>query len=128
MASSTPKEGITTSLRSLEKDGDREQRGLGDEAASRDSSEINSTQHKGTFETISYAAFYSPIQQYEGKHRYDPKFQWEPKEERRLVRKVNDCARNATAQNNPKSHLLTTASVGPQDMLMGMPDVLRPST
>ena len=33
-------------------------------------------------------AFYLPIERYEGKHRYDPMFQWEPKEERKLVRKV----------------------------------------
>ena len=95
MASSTSKQGITPFLRSLEKDGDREQHSSGDEATPRDSSDINSTQHKGTFETISDASFYSPIQQYEGKHRYDPRFQWEPKEERRLVRKVIDSALNA---------------------------------
>ena len=33
-------------------------------------------------------AFYVPIERYEGKHRYDPMFQWEPKEETKLVRKV----------------------------------------
>jgi len=32
--------------------------------------------------------FYKPIDKYEGKHRYDPDFDWEPEEERRVVRKV----------------------------------------
>lgn len=95
MASSTTGKGITPSLRSFEKDGDREHHSLGDEATARDSSDIKYTQHKGTFETISDESFYSPIQQYEGKHRYDPRSQWEPEEERRLVRKVIDSARNA---------------------------------
>jgi len=35
-------------------------------------------------------AFYTPIERYEGKHRYDPDFQWEPKEEKKLVRKVRN--------------------------------------
>ena len=125
---SSPQKGITSSLRSLEKDGDREQHSSGDEATARDSSGINSAPHKGTFDTISDESFYSPIQQYEGKHRYDPRVQWEPPEERRLVRKVVDSARSAKSQSIPKFHLLTAASVGPQNMLVGMPDVLRPST
>ena len=32
--------------------------------------------------------FYAPIEAYEGRHRYDPAFEWEPREERHLVRKV----------------------------------------
>jgi hypothetical protein len=31
---------------------------------------------------------YRPVDTYEGIHRYDPDFQWEPEEERRIVRKV----------------------------------------
>ena len=31
---------------------------------------------------------YVPIHNYEGKHRYDPKAQWTPEEEKRLIRKV----------------------------------------
>lgn len=38
------------------------------------------------------ARFYKPMDQYEGKHRYDPDFVWEPEEERKVVRRV----RNAT--------------------------------
>lgn len=33
--------------------------------------------------------FYAPVEAFEGRHRYDPAFQWEPKEEQRLVRKVS---------------------------------------
>ena len=50
------------------------------------------TQHPnshGTFETINDNSFYTPIERYEGKHRYDPNFQWEPKEEKKLIRKVS---------------------------------------
>lgn len=41
-----------------------------------------------TFETESLESFYKPIDGYEGRHRFDPNFEWEPKEEKRLVRKV----------------------------------------
>jgi len=44
---------------------------------------------KKTFEeTDSLDSFYKPIDSYEGRHRYDPQFQWEPAEEKRVVRKV----------------------------------------
>ena len=92
MASSAPKKDIVSSIRSVEKDGEREQHSSRDEATPRGSLDIDSTHYKGTFETIGDPSFYRPIQQYEGKHRYDPKFQWEPKEERRLVRKVIESA------------------------------------
>jgi hypothetical protein len=36
------------------------------------------------------AKFYKPIDRYEGKHRYDPDFVWEPEEERKVVRKVRN--------------------------------------
>ena len=36
------------------------------------------------------AGFYKPIDHYEGKHRYDPGFEWEPVEERKVVRKVRN--------------------------------------
>ena len=42
----------------------------------------------GTFDNDSLQSFYQPIDKYEGKHRYDPTFEWEKKEEKRLVRKV----------------------------------------
>lgn len=31
---------------------------------------------------------YRPVDSYEGLHRYDPDFQWEPEEEKRVIRKV----------------------------------------
>lgn len=34
-------------------------------------------------------AHYKPTANYEGLHRYDPEYVWEPSEEKRLVRKVN---------------------------------------
>ena len=41
------------------------------------------------FDTESFEDFYKPIESYEGFHRYDPNFQWEAKEEKKLVRKVS---------------------------------------
>jgi hypothetical protein len=32
---------------------------------------------------------YEPIEEYEGRHRYDPKFQWAKEEEKKLVRKID---------------------------------------
>ena len=46
------------------------------------------SRYQGTFDTVGDSSFYTPIERYEGKHRYDPNFEWEPKEERRLIRKV----------------------------------------
>lgn len=34
-------------------------------------------------------SFYKPIDAYEGIHRFDPSFEWEAKEEKRLVRKID---------------------------------------
>ncbi|KAL9069405.1 MAG: hypothetical protein Q9161_005570 [Pseudevernia consocians] len=50
---------------------------------------IDPSKHKATFETSGNESFYAPIETYEGKHRYDPTFEWEPKEERKLVRKLD---------------------------------------
>ena len=33
--------------------------------------------------------YYTPIDSYEGKHRYDPKARWTPEEEKRLVRRLD---------------------------------------
>lgn len=49
---------------------------------------IDTSKHTATFETFGNDQFYAPIENYEGKHRYDPTFEWEPQEERKLVRKV----------------------------------------
>lgn len=49
---------------------------------------IDPSKHNATFERFGDESFYTPIENYEGKHRYDPTFEWEPKEEKKLVRKV----------------------------------------
>lgn len=41
-----------------------------------------------TFESESLSSYHKPIESYEGYHRYDPDFQWEEKEEKRVVRRV----------------------------------------
>lgn len=46
-----------------------------------------SNQHR-TFDSDSDNSFYAPIDSFEGRHRWDPEFQWTEKEEKRLVRKV----------------------------------------
>jgi hypothetical protein len=33
--------------------------------------------------------YYRPIDSYEGLHRYDPGFKWEPEEEKKVIWKVN---------------------------------------
>ena len=42
-----------------------------------------------TFETSGLEPYYKPIDKYEGRHRYDPDFEWEPEEEKRVVQKVS---------------------------------------
>lgn len=49
---------------------------------------IDPSKHNVAFETRGNESYYTPIDEYEGKHRYDPSFEWEPQEERKLVRKV----------------------------------------
>lgn len=41
------------------------------------------------FDSESLDSFYKPIDSYEGRHRYDPNFQWEEKEEKRVVRRID---------------------------------------
>jgi len=41
-----------------------------------------------TFASEGLDAYYKPSAQWEGLHRYDPNFTWEPSEEKRLIRKV----------------------------------------
>jgi hypothetical protein len=42
-----------------------------------------------TFDSAGLESFYKPIAKYEGIHRYDPEFEWDPAEERKTVRKVS---------------------------------------
>ena len=132
MASTDLKEGPRWSTHSLDKDGSNEQADLKDGTASPQSSVDDYAQHKGTFETISDSSYYTPIDKYEGRHRYDPNFQWEPKEEKRLVRKVFYPAPPASGPAYSlqlrNSELTISALARCQDLLLGMPDVLRPPT
>lgn len=61
-------------------------------SASTSATELSTTGQKrggATFVTTGLkTGLYEPIDTYEGKHRYDPKFDWEPEEERKVVRKV----------------------------------------
>lgn len=52
---------------------------------------------------------YRPVDTYEGIHRFDPEFEWEPEEERKIVRKVSVTCQ-ATQQYADMSRL-TSASV-----------------
>ena len=61
-------------------------------SASASESDVNSTAHaKGqTFAGSGLQSrFYKPLDSYEGKHRYDPDFDWEPEEERKVIRKAS---------------------------------------
>ena len=41
-----------------------------------------------TFDQTEDARYYKPIESYEGIHRWDPEFEWEEWEEKKIVRKV----------------------------------------
>jgi hypothetical protein len=43
---------------------------------------------EGAFDTTEDPRYYKPIDTYEGVHRWDPDFEWEEQEERKLIRKV----------------------------------------
>lgn len=43
---------------------------------------------KGTYIKAGLEEFYVPIDRYEGRHRYDPDYVWDPADEKKLVRKV----------------------------------------
>jgi hypothetical protein len=60
-----------------------------------------------TFDKAGLETHYRPIDSYEGLHRYDPSFDWEPEEERRVVRKVWDSAPFYTP--SPRLAKLTTS-------------------
>ncbi|KAK3643226.1 hypothetical protein LTR56_010374 [Elasticomyces elasticus] len=50
---------------------------------------FSKTEGRTTFETSSLDSHYKPIDSYEGRHRYDPDFEWTPAEEKRVVRKID---------------------------------------
>lgn len=58
------------------------------EAVVTDTKLFQKSKSKTFEETDSLNSFYKPIDSYEGRHRYDPQFEWEAAEEKRVVRKV----------------------------------------
>lgn len=58
-----------------------------------------------TFDTAGLESHYKPIESYEGWHRYDPKFEWEPKEEKRVVRKVRGTSVISTSLNCKRTNI-----------------------
>ena len=67
---------------------------MADDAVVKETSMFKRSTQNGTFDNDSndsndsLSQYYAPIESYEGRHRYDPKFEWTPKEEKRVVRKV----------------------------------------
>ncbi len=90
------KRGSSSADSSLEKDAFKGHQTLGHSQGTGHG--IDPSKHNATFETFGNDTFYAPIENYEGKHRYDPTFEWEPKEERKLVRKV--CTYSTTASES----------------------------
>ena len=43
---------------------------------------------EAAFDTTEYVRHYKPIETYEGIHRWDPEFEWEEEEEKKIVRTV----------------------------------------
>ena len=74
---------------------------------------IDPSKHVATFETFGDPSYYTPIENYEGRHRYDPKFEWEPKEEKKLVRKVRTAIQSINKtqpkMSNPRSWICASA-------------------
>ena len=63
-----------------------------DLSGSASDTDVRSTEHHGavTFDSAGLKARqYRPIDTYEGIHRFDPDFDWEPEEERKVIRKVS---------------------------------------
>lgn len=58
---------------------------------------VNTVKHDPTFATSGLDKYYRPIDGYEGIHRFDPDFEWDPEEERRVVRKVCLCGKRRDA-------------------------------
>ncbi|KAE8158185.1 major facilitator superfamily domain-containing protein [Aspergillus tamarii] len=44
---------------------------------------------EGAFDTTEDPRYYKPIDEYEGIHRWDPDFEWEEQEEKKLIRKID---------------------------------------
>lgn len=60
---------------------------------------------KSTFDHTAHTEAYAPIESYEGRHRYDPSFEWEQKEEKKVVRRVRQVFPNT---KRPRGRALTS--------------------
>lgn len=60
-------------------------------SASSSSTKLDTVEANGrlVWETDDAKEIYKPIEGYEGSHRFDPSFQWDPEEEKRLVKVVS---------------------------------------
>lgn len=79
MGSQTAEEPAVTALDNL---------GSGSDSASTSDASTKDRLNGNVFISGGSAEHYEPIPEYEGRHRYDLKAEWTPKEEKRLVRKV----------------------------------------
>lgn len=68
----------------------RDRRGMGDAVVTSTGLFSTKATRGATFEHDDTSErFYKPIDSFEGIHRWDPDFEWEPKEEKRVVRRIN---------------------------------------
>ena len=58
-------------------------------AATSDTKLVSTDDLHNVWETGETQEIYKPIEGYEGAHRFDPSFKWDPQEEKRLVRIVS---------------------------------------
>lgn len=49
---------------------------------------LDAIREESAFATEGIEKYYRPVEGYEGIHRWDPDFEWEPSEEKRVVKKV----------------------------------------
>lgn len=115
----------TPSTSSIEKDSQKGGKTSGFESNYELEHATGLPKYTGTFETISDDSYYTPIDDYEGKHRYDPKFEWEPKEEKKLVRKVGQSCNRRYPYDD---YGMLICIVGHTHLCLGLPNVLRPPT
>ncbi|KAK5131127.1 hypothetical protein LTR08_001275 [Meristemomyces frigidus] len=59
------------------------------EAVITDTKLFSKSEARVTFDSASLDSLQPPIDSYEGRHRYDPEFEWTPAEEKKLVRKID---------------------------------------
>jgi hypothetical protein len=63
--------------------------GISDSATSSDSKLDAADVGHNVYEVGEAKEIYKPIEGYEGSHRFDPHFKWDPEEEKRLIKTVS---------------------------------------